>query len=458
VFEGDRPLREGLFDLYAGAPGADEGDMAPVMVSAAIRDRLPLGTVARGKPFDLAGGRDDRVLLSSGSELRQDELGPYNQRRLRETVFLPGRDKPLRDAVVYSSFSGRQYSDNPRAIHEELLRRDSGLEHIWVVWDGRYQAPSGATAVRLGSREHYEALSTARYVVHNDHFPVWFSRRDDQICLQTWHGTPLKRLGFDVSAKLRSFRTFEYRWREQVRNWQLVLSPNAFSTPILRRAYGVEGEMLETGYPRNDVLARPDRDEASRRVRQRLGLRDDQRAVLYAPTFRDYVRDRKGRFRLDVQLDLDRLRDAVGDDTVVLFRKHHYIADAVPVTADGFVRDVSTYPDGTELMLAADVLMTDYSSMMFDYANTGRPMLFFTYDLEVYDEEIRGFYFDFMQTSPGPLLRTSDDVAAALQDLDGVTASYRDRYADFAKAFCELDDGRAAARVVDRVFGPSPGP
>jgi CDP-glycerol glycerophosphotransferase len=238
-----------------------------------------------------------------------------------------------------------------------------------------------------------------------------------------------------------------------VRNWQYVLSPNRFSTPILRRAYLVEGEMLETGYPRVDVLARPDRDALSRAIRSRLGIPEGKRTVLYAPTFRDHVQDRRKRYRLELALDLDRLRNAVGQDTVILFRKHHYIVDPAPETADGFVRDVSAYPDGTELMLAADVLLTDYSSMMVDYANTGRPMLFFTYDLDLYEDEIRGFYLDdFVGTVPGPLLHTTDDVADALHGLDGVRAEYAERYAAFRETFCELDDGHAAARVVDRLF------
>jgi CDP-glycerol glycerophosphotransferase len=174
--------------------------------------------------------------------------------------------------------------------------------------------------------------------------------------------------------------------------------------------------------------------------------------VLYAPTYRDDVVDRRGRFRLDLRLDLDRLRDAVGADTVLLFRKHHYIPDAVPIGADGFVRDVSSYPDGTELLLAADVLVTDYSSMMVDFANTGRPMLFYTYDLDAYRDQIRGFYLDFVATVPGPLLRTTDEVADALRDLDAVRADYGERYDAFRSEFCERDDGRAAARVVDRTI------
>ena len=122
------------------------------------------------------------------------------------------------------------------------------------------------------------------------------------------------------------------------------------------------------------------------------------------------------------------------------------------------MRDVSAYPDATELMLAADVLVTDYSSMMFDFANTGRPMLFFTYDLDAYRDEIRGFYFDFAERAPGPLLRTTDELAAALQDIDAVVSEHAERYREFAAEFCELDDGRAAERVVDRLFSAAPAP
>jgi CDP-glycerol glycerophosphotransferase len=210
--------------------------------------------------------------------------------------------------------------------------------------------------------------------------------------------------------------------------------------------------MLETGYPRIDVLAREGRDAAGLELRRRLGIPDGVRTVLYAPTYRDQVLDRRNRYRLDLHLDVERLRAAVGGDTVILFRKHHYVVDPVPETADGFVRDVSAYPDGTELLLAADVLVTDYSSLMFDYANTGRPMLFFTYDLDLYRDEVRGFYFDFLERAPGPLLRTSDELGEALAGIDDVVARYADRYAAFVAEFCELDDGQAAARVVDRVF------
>ena len=451
---GDLPLPEGWWGLYTHPPGDHHDDqLTPVAVAADLQARLPLEGAAAGKVFHLTVRPRGGAAVVAGRDLAVDERGRFNQLRLRREVYLGRRHEPLRDAVVYSSFRGRQFSDSPRMIHEELVRRGAPLEHLWIVKDGQAAVPDSATVLRDGSRESFEALATARYVVVNDHFPNWFHRRDDQVGLQTWHGTPLKRLGLDVSQTRQTIRRFQHRWAQQVANWQFVVSPNPFTTPILRRAYAIEGRLLETGYPRNDVLAADGREARTAAVRARLGLPEGKRIVLYAPTYRDHVVDGKGRHRLDLHLDVERLRDVVGGDTVVLFRKHHYVVDAAPATPDGFVRDVSHYPDGTELLLAADVLITDYSSMMFDFANTGRPMLFFTYDLEAYRDQIRGFYFDFLDTAPGPLLQTSDDVALALRDHEEVQRAHANRYAAFAERFCALDDGHAAARVVDEVFG-----
>ena len=450
---GTLPLRAGNWNMFMREVGVEDVDAPrmPVVLAHSLYDQLPLPTVIERKRFRLGMTSYDRAFLAVDRDLDEDERGHYNQQSLRRNVYVARRTEPLREAVIYTSFHGRQYSDSPRAIHEELVRRGAPLEHLWVVQDGQCEVPASATVVRDGSREHFDALATARYVISNDHFPDWFARRPDQVCLQTWHGAPLKRLGFDVTARRNQGNRFT-RWEQQIENWQYVLSPNRFSTPILKRAYAVEGEMLETGYPRDDVLAGADRDARTQELRRRLDIPDGKRTVLYAPTYRDHVYDARGRYRLDLHLDLERLHAALGDDTVILFRKHHYIVDPVPTTPNGFVRDVSRYPDGTELMLAADVLVTDYSSMMFDYANTGRPMLFFTYDLDAYADEIRGFYVDFTEIVPGPLLRTTDDVAEALRDLDAVRASHAERYEEFTRRFCELDDGHASARVVDRLF------
>jgi CDP-glycerol glycerophosphotransferase len=441
---GALPVWDGTWELRV--------DGVPVRLRERLRDRLPLAANVEHKPFALKATIEDRVAVRARRDLDEDERGLYHQRRLRTGSYEAGKTAPLRDAIVYSSFRGRQYSDNPRAIHEELVRRDSPLDHLWVVYDGRCTVPETATALRAGSREYYEAMAQARYVIANDHFPDWFVRRDDQICVQTWHGTPLKRIGMDLASVRKRRARFGRAVRLQAPNWQYVLSPNRYATPIMQRAYEIEGEIWETGYPRADVLSRRNRDELRAQLRGLLALPEDRLVVLYAPTFRDHVSDRQRRSRLEPGLDIERLRQAVGRDAVVLYRKHHEIYDAVPATADGFVRDVSSYPDATTLLLAADVLVTDYSSLMVDFANTGRPMLFYTYDLEAYENEIRGFSLDFEATVPGPLLRTTDELGEALRGLDAVRADYAERYAQFRATFCEFDDGGAAARVVDRLM------
>ena len=452
---GELPLPEGLWELLARPVGtATAAEGVPVLLSEPLHARLPIATEHDHKPFALGTDRDETATVVVRVNLGPEERGPYHERRLRTVVYPAARAQPLRDAVVYTSFGGLRCSDSPRAIHDELVRRGAPLEHLWVVADGSARVPEGATELRANSLEHHEALARARYVVVNDHFPDWFRRREDQVCLQTWHGAPLKRQGFDLSAMHNTKLEFESHWDEMVRNWQYVVSPSPSATPILRQAFRLEGasELLETGAPRVDALVGPDRDAVGAKVRRRLGIPEGVRTVLYAPTYRDQVVDRRGRHRLDLHLDLDRLRGALGPDTVILFRKHHLVIDPAPATADGFVRDVSGYPAGTELLLAADVLITDYASLVFDYASTGRPILLFTYDLDSYRDEVRGLYLDLAERAPGPLLRTSDEVADALHGIDGVRAEYAARYDAFRAAFCLLDDGHSTQRVVDRVF------
>jgi CDP-glycerol glycerophosphotransferase len=453
-------IRPGAIETLGGALPLPEGDwelgtlvggeFISARLGAELGARLPLGARVGHKHFTLGPAEGGGVQLAATRDLDDDERGGYHQRLLRTADYSAHRAEPLTDAVVYMSFGGRQCSDSPRAIHAELVRRAAPLEHLWAIRDGAATAPDGARAVRYGSREHYEALARARFVVANDHFPDFFERREDQTCVQTWHGTPLKRIGFDVSELRGASRKLERLWEQQVGNWQHVISPSAFATPILQHAFQLEGELIETGYPRDDVLADAGR---ARAVRERLGIADGVRVVLYAPTLRDHAADRGGTYLLDWQLDIARLHAALGDDTVLLVRRHPYVEQELPPAANGFARDVSAYPDATELLLAADALITDYSSIMADFACTGRPMLFFAYDLDSFREQVRGFYIDYEATVPGPVLRTSEELADALAGLDALQAVHADRYAAFRSRFCEHADGGAAARVVDRVFG-----
>lgn len=359
--------------------------------------------------------------------------------------------RPIRHAVLYDCFGGRECSDSPRAIHEELARRDAPLEHLWVVRDGAFEVPDSAVAVRELSEAYYEAFARARYVVASDPWPRWSTRRSEQTWLQTWHGAPLKRLGRDLAGRPRAVREYRRALRQPGENWQYIVSSGPFATPILQRAFSADAEVIETGLPRTDVLLRSDRERRAADLRRRLGLSPDRRALLYAPTYRDHLAGRHG-YHLGPLLDLAALRSALGGDDVLLFRKHRLVVGALPEDTSRLVLDVSEFPDSTELLLVADVLVTDYSSAIFDFASTNRPIVFFTPDLETYRDEIRGFSIDFEAVAPGPLLETTQDVIEALREPEAVRAEFAERYDRFVETYCALNDGQAASRVVDRVF------
>ena len=450
------PLRDGSWDLFLRRAGAADGELiVPGYDHSRLADlddrKLNIGQ----KSYRFTTSGYDTPMLSVGPALKLTEHGRV-QRRMLRGVYYPLQQKlPLRDSVVFVSWKGKQCGDNPLAIAQELRRRGDDREHIWAVADYSVAAPDGAKTVLTGTEDYFEALGRSRYVIANDDMGLNYHKRDGQVYVQTWHGTPLKKIGFDITQPqfISGAGYFEVLAAD-VAKWDLLLSPNPFSTPIMRRAFRYEGEVLESGYPRNDLLRSGDADRIAAGVRQRLGLPEGKRVVLYAPTWRDNQYYASGRYRFDFRLDLERAWRKLGDDYVFLIRGHHHMAEDVPVgTRPDFAVNVTGYPDISELFLVSDVLVTDYSSVMFDFAPTGRPIVFFTYDLEQYRDNLRGFYFDFEAEAPGPLLATSDEVVAAIGDIDSVASAHRAAYAAFTAKFCPLDDGKAAARACDRIFG-----
>jgi CDP-glycerol glycerophosphotransferase len=350
---------------------------------------------------------------------------------------------------VYNSFAGR-FSDSPLAIHRALVQAADGHEHVWLADAAHRSAfPSAVETVELGTAESVAVLESADAVVANTHTEVDWDKRPRTIYLQTWHGTPLKRIHWDVlwapEGRLE-------RLQRDVDRWDLLVSPNRVSTPLLRQAFRFDGEVLETGYPRNDVLVAPERAAIRARLRAQLGIGADTRAVLYAPTWRDDVVFRGDGGQLELELDVLRFAGELGGDHCLLLRLHYMLTGRLAAVEHPAVRDVSLHPDISELYLAADVLVTDYSSTMFDFAVTGKPMVFYAYDLASYRDSLRGFYFDFAPVAPGPVVETGDELIAVLRDLPAATARCAERYAAFRERFCHLEDGRATARVVDRLL------
>jgi CDP-glycerol glycerophosphotransferase len=466
---GTHPFTEGLWTFRLGRRDNIREAGVNALVDHDLFAKLPLSAERGHKRFHFGVGRNDVAVLAVERDLDEHERGGFRQRGLRTSFYPSQRTRELRQVVLYGSFGGREYSDSPRAIHEELVRRGAPLDHLWVVRDAAFDVPDTAVAVRELSREYYRAYAEAQYIVANDHWPRWFVRRRDQTCVQAWHGAPLKRHGHDLADWPRAVREYRRVLTQRADNWQYVLSPGSFATPVLERAFPVGGEIVETGLPRTDLLHRD--GEHAAELRRRLGLAD-KRVILYAPTYRDdldYGVGRRGTdprtlptyrvdsgrrdgYRLGRLLDVGALRAALGKDDVVLFRKHPLILDALPAEAEACVVDVSAFPDTTDLLLVADVLVTDYSSLLFDFASTGRPIVLFTPDFENYRDEIRGFSLDFEAIAPGPLLRTTEEVISALRDPAALREGFRERYESFVVSFCPLADGKAAARVVDRIF------
>ncbi|ASU84795.1 CDP-glycerol glycerophosphotransferase [Nocardiopsis gilva YIM 90087] len=457
TLSGELPLPAGGYQLW-GRVHLDDGTTCDVSAECGddVTRRMPLEmtTPQRTCTFEHTGS--GMPVLRVGSDLWPEERGAFAQRRLREEVYPVLREDSVREEILFDSYTGRQVSDSPHSIYAELRSRGgtwADYPMSWLVKDGQVNLPDDVSAVRHNGRDFYEALARSKYLVTNSRQPAWFTRRPDQVVVQTWHGSMLKRIGFDIENIRGKSRDYHEKLAWETKQWDYLVSPSPWATPILRRAFRFDGEILETGYPRNDIFFSPEREAIAERTRRRLGLPADKKVVLYAPTWRDDKYYTRGKHKLDLHLDLRRMYEKLGDDHVLLVRRHPRVVDSVPIVGKDFVYDVSLYPEIMELFLITDVLVTDYSSMMFDFANTGRPMLFFTYDIESYRDNLRGFYFDFEETAPGPLLVESDDVIASLLDIDEVAADYSGKYRAFTDRFCPLDDGHAAARVVDRVFG-----
>ena len=231
-----------------------------------------------------------------------------------------------------------------------------------------------------------------------------------------------------------------------------MVSPNEYTSEIYRSAFAYEGEIIESGYPRNDILYNADSKKIAQ-LKDSLKLPEDKKIILYAPTWRDDEYYDTASVRFTLELDLNRLKREFGDEYIVILRLHYFIADNIDLSGlDGFVYDLSKHEDIAELYLISDILITDYSSVFFDFANLERPMLFYTYDLDKYENMLRGFYID-INDVPGPLLMNNDEVVDAIRNIDEINEKYAEKYQEFYNKFCNIDDGNASKRVYERIWG-----
>ena len=384
------------------------------------------------------------------------ERGPFHQKQLQRWC-LSGEVPLDPDAVYLQSYAGASATDSQLAIHHELRRSHPHLKLHWGVADRSSTVPEGAIPVLLNSREWFRVLARSTYLVNNIDFDRWFVKRPGQRMLQTFHGYPSKSMGIRLwQAKQFSPRRIAAEIARTSDGWDVALTPTPEMDEHYRREYRYDGEIFSHGYPRDDVLVSPDADRIREETRERLGIRPGQTAVLYAPTWRDDLATNYRSAQMAKHLDVESASRALGDDYVMLMRGHRFHARAGHHEGRSTrMIDVTTYPEINDLILASDAAVLDYSSLRFDFALTGRPMLFLVPDLVSYTGAVRGFLFDFAASAPGPLLDKAEEVVAALRDLEGVSARYAGARDAFHARFNYLQDGRSAEQVVARFFGPA---
>ena len=386
-------------------------------------------------------------------------------RRMRYRLKTHGvkTDKKL---VLFAAYAGHSYACSPKALFEEMLRDEKYRDHrfVWLFKEPesyRFLEANGRTTVlRFGSVEAERAVRRAKYWVINFTAPESWVPQKDQVYLQCWHGTPLKKLGFDITSSenaMNSPAEIHMRYRHDAARFTYLLAPSAFAAEKFRSVWAIDrcnknpaSCMIECGYPRNDFLKRFTPEDVQR-VKKQLGLENTgKKLILYAPTWRDDQYDPKTGYTYKSPVDFDALQRALGKDYILLFRTHYLAAQQTDFEKyKGFLLDVSDVDDVNDLYIVSDMLITDYSSVFFDYANLRRPILFYMYDLAHYRGALHDFYLE-PEELPGEIVHTEQALIKA------VKAAAQNGPSDKLEAFCArftpLDDGNAAKRVLEVLF------
>lgn len=349
-------------------------------------------------------------------------------------------------SAIFESYWATKNDCNPYALYEWIDSNHPEWSCVVPVRDLRVQVNGKAKKVLYQSLRYNYEIARAKILVNNVNFPYWYRKRSHQVEIQTMHGTPLKTLGLDVKSDFPTQESID-QFIEKCNRWDYLVVQGKACEDITKRCYLFNRKFLETGYPRNDELFARNTNEEIRQLKISLGLDPNKKFVLYAPTWRI-----KNRF--DLKLDMTEMCNRLGEEYQFGLRVHHLAQAGFDSSKlDPRIIDLTNAPSITELYLVSDVLITDYSSVMFDYAVLpGRQMLFFPYDLDVYRDELRGFNIDLETEAPGPLLYSTEEIISAIENLEATKLNNRDLYDRFVKKYIEFEQGTASEQIYNAVF------
>lgn len=372
------------------------------------------------------------------------------------------RQKVNENKILYESYWGRGMIDNPYAIFLELMSRDKyqKFTHIWVLDDfekngpvlQKYQNNPQVQFVLFGSQEYLNALASAKYLINNTTFPHYFVKKQKQIYMNTWHGTPLKSMGYDVpdgsSSSANTIRNFLHA--------DYLLSANKLMTKMYLKSYKLEGilpgQIIEEGQPRNDLLVRGEKEPVYEKLRQYgISIENEKKIILYAPTWREA---REGGLKINPD-ELIHVKEKLEEniDTneyQILIKPHQYVYQQLKDREEYRNLLIPAAMDANELMVLTDILISDYSSIFLDYMVLDRPILFYVPDLENY-KEMRGLDIK-LEDLPGAYSSHICDIAGYIKHIEWVQQEYKEKYQEMKQNICGMDDGNVCQRIVDGIF------
>jgi len=373
-------------------------------------------------------------------------------------LIITGYFPAFKKLIIFESFQGKQYSCNPKAIYEYLLKHHPHFNMYWCM-DKDYTKNFTNKNLKLVRRYSFKwllLLGFSKYWITNSRMPTTIPKPKHTTYIQTWHGTPLKKLAFDMEeVHMPKTTTEKYKadFYKESRNWDYLISPNRYSSEIFKRAFQFEKKMLECGYPRNDILYNGNHKEHIEEIKIKLHIPLNKKVILYAPTWRDNQFHKVGQYKFDLPFNLSDLQQKYGKEYIVLFRMHYLIAENLDLSQyEGFAYDFSQEIDINELYLVSDLLITDYSSVFFDYANLKRAIIFYMYDIEEYRDTLRGFYFDIEKEAPGPIVKNMQELNEALEEFNryGEYMDSKANYEKFYDKYCYLENGHSTELFVKK--------
>ena len=367
--------------------------------------------------------------------------------------------------IIFACFNGKSYSCSPKAIYKYMLSSEEykDYKYIWAFRNPEnykeLENNRNTKLVKIHSKKYKKYLAKAKYWIFNYKIPDYIYPKKNQIFVQCWHGTPLKRLGCDLEHfdnVLNTMKGIKKRYKIEASKFSYFISPSKFASEKFISAWnlketGKENIILEEGYPRNDFLFNYTKNDEEN-IKKKLGIeKDNRKIILYAPTYRSDQHETGVGYTYKEELDFTRLQKKIGDKYIILFRPHYFIANSFDFEKyKGFVYNVSNIDDINELYIISDMLITDYSSVFFDYANLKRPIIFYMYDLDHYRDDSNGFYID-LNELPGKIVKTQEELEDEINNIN-INFKYDEKYRKFNEKYNYLDDGNASKRVVEKLI------